>query len=661
MRKARLLIALALLLSGLAVVSAPAQAQPSWAPDVGATFNVPKPWGRKAERYRIVEKVDRAIRNARPGSTVLATSYLMDRWDTTNALINACRRGVKVRVILDESIYGRPAKKLIKYLNADNRVQTRKVEVKKLVKPAKGKKGKKKAGKKGKGTKPTYKTVTRTKRLPARTGRCNALRPDKRAAVVKRVRKKFEAEQQRKAECRAERAKRAEAKAEKRAERRAEKAKKKRNSPKAKEAREKRQKRWAEKWASMSKAERKKWKADKRRERLRAKEARAERAEKKAQQRKAKVKKRKAKARAELAKRTRKAIRRAARPQARQIPYGKAKRMARADLSTRASWGPDGSYVKMCKNACRSAHGAMHSKFYLFSETGNAKNVVMVSSSNLNKGGANLGWNDMWTMRSAPKSFRLYRKQHRKMTREKMGTKRGFTFKDKGTKSRFYPRIQGDKRKDPVMAELEQITCRTSVPVKTRSDKPAKAKDGKAKHKKATKGTKAKGAKGPQGTKAGKKGKKGKKKVAMKKVATQVHVSMFWWSGKRGERLAGQIIRLGKKGCNVKVNVGAPSRKVITRLRTAAQRGRIELWDSRHDLWGDELPDVRSHQKLVLVKGKYGKDPMTTRVFTGSMNWTGGALQFSDENTLMLTASSAYRAYLANWKKVRKKSRYVAG
>ena len=39
----------------------------------------------------------------------------------------------------------------------------------------------------------------------------------------------------------------------------------------------------------------------------------------------------------------------------------------------------------------------MHSKFYLFSRTGASQHVVMVSSSNLNRGGAVLGWNDMYT------------------------------------------------------------------------------------------------------------------------------------------------------------------------------------------------------------------------------------------------------------------------
>ena len=58
----------------------------------------------------------------------------------------------------------------------------------------------------------------------------------------------------------------------------------------------------------------------------------------------------------------------------------------------------------------------MHMKIYLFSQTGKSHDVVMVSSSNINRGGAELGWNDMYIMRGRPESYDEYVQQHLAMT-----------------------------------------------------------------------------------------------------------------------------------------------------------------------------------------------------------------------------------------------------
>ena len=55
------------------------------------------------------------------------------------------------------------------------------------------------------------------------------------------------------------------------------------------------------------------------------------------------------------------------------------------------------SYAKTCIQSCRGERGAAHSKIYLFSKTGKAKNVVMSGSANLTVAGAVNQWNDMYT------------------------------------------------------------------------------------------------------------------------------------------------------------------------------------------------------------------------------------------------------------------------
>ena len=101
-------------------------AQAAYEPPAGGTFNVPRPWGSDAERYRIVRTVEKAMKEAQgptaanPNPTIHISTYLLDRHQSVDAMIAACRRGIGVRVILDEDIVNRNSKRLIKTLNADN-------------------------------------------------------------------------------------------------------------------------------------------------------------------------------------------------------------------------------------------------------------------------------------------------------------------------------------------------------------------------------------------------------------------------------------------------------------------------------------------------------------------------------------------------------------
>jgi phosphatidylserine/phosphatidylglycerophosphate/cardiolipin synthase-like enzyme len=98
----------------------------AWAPTEGATFNVPRPYGTDAQRYKIIKRIERAIdetpraREGEPQPVILISTYLLDRKESVNGLIKACKRGVSVRVIIDEGIESRISKKLIRALNADN-------------------------------------------------------------------------------------------------------------------------------------------------------------------------------------------------------------------------------------------------------------------------------------------------------------------------------------------------------------------------------------------------------------------------------------------------------------------------------------------------------------------------------------------------------------
>lgn len=269
------------------------------------------------------------------------------------------------------------------------------------------------------------------------------------------------------------------------------------------------------------------------------------------------------------------------------------------------SWGKDGSYVKRCDGSCRGAGGNMHSKFFLFSRTGKAKKVVMVSSSNLNRGGALLGWNDLFVLPNRPKSFKKFAAIHREMTRDTRAGDKKVEVDDGPYTARFFPMRHASRRTDPTMKDLNKIRCHSKL------------------------------------------------------GRTEVHVSMFYWKGKRGNYILNKLFNLAHDGCKLSVIYGAPSRQIAGRLRAAAKDNVLDLYDSRWDFNEDGWNEVRTHAKYVLVKGTVGKDHEAYQVWTGSQNWVAGSLTKSDETTLNIATAPAYRQYLRNWVRIRNHSRQI--
>jgi phosphatidylserine/phosphatidylglycerophosphate/cardiolipin synthase-like enzyme len=278
-------------------------------------------------------------------------------------------------------------------------------------------------------------------------------------------------------------------------------------------------------------------------------------------------------------------------------------RSAKRPTKAAVTWGKDRSYVKRCIGSCRGAGGNMHSKFFTFSRTGKARHVVMVSSSNLNKGGAQGGWNDLFTIKNRKTTYRGYVRIHRDMTDDRRAGDKKVEVKDGPYVSRFFPMKNASKATDPTLRDLNKIECRSAM--------------------------------GP----------------------TRIHVSMFYWKGRRGNYLASKLLNLARAGCRVSMIYGAPSLEIAERLRNAADRRLINLWDSRWDRNEDGYSEVRTHAKYVLIRGTYRKDRKAHVVMTGSQNWVAGSLMRSDEVTLNVASRASYRDYLKNWTNVRKHSR----
>lgn len=268
----------------------------------------------------------------------------------------------------------------------------------------------------------------------------------------------------------------------------------------------------------------------------------------------------------------------------------------------RLKWGPDGSYVRFCNLSCRGIGAPNHTKYYTFTRTGTASNVIMVSSSNLNKGGATKGFNDLVVLKERKALIANFATVHAEMTEDTSNDKDGFLeFTQGNATARFYPKPKGP---DPVITDLNQVKC--------------------------------KGAGGGAG-RAGR---------------TAINVSMFRWNNERGFAIARKLVRLDDEGCDVQVMYGAPGNKVADILKASARRGGIKLWDTRWDFNDDQAVDLRVHHKYTLINGVYGKDTSSWRVHTGSANW-GQDLRAGDENTLTVVSRPLYNQYLADWNRIR--------
>ncbi len=261
-------------------------------------------------------------------------------------------------------------------------------------------------------------------------------------------------------------------------------------------------------------------------------------------------------------------------------------------------WGPDRSFVRFCQQGCRGPRSPNHTKFYVFTATGTAKNVVMVSSSNLNKGGANKGYNDLVILKNRAELVKNFAFVHAEMAEDSPNDKDGFLEYFQGNViARFYPKRSAG---DPVLADLAKVKC--------------------------------------QGANGG----------AGKNGRTKINISMFRWNNDRGIEIARKLVRLDRNGCDVRVIYGAPGSTVADILKTSARNGGVQLWDSRYDFNLDGEIDLRVHHKYMLISGYYGKDRSSWQVHTGSRNW-GQSLHAGDENTLNIESRAIYNQYLKNW------------
>ncbi len=255
------------------------------------------------------------------------------------------------------------------------------------------------------------------------------------------------------------------------------------------------------------------------------------------------------------------------------------------------------SFAYRCSHSCRG-NAILHSKFYLFSQAGKARDTVMVGSSNMTTNASGVQWNDLLTVNGKPALYAVFRRMFEEMVPD-IRRKSPLRVFDAGRyQAVFYPQPGANPSTDQAMKLLHTIHCRG-------------AQDG-----------------------AGRDGR------------TVVEINMHAWKGDRGMYLARQVHDLYNQGCIVRVLYSFMWRRTYQAL----VQGTGPRMDARRTIFPRPYTDIAavySHMKSIAVSGNVGNDPSSWVVWTGSANFSDLA-KYSDEVTLRVPTRAAYEKYAAH-------------
>jgi len=253
---------------------------------------------------------------------------------------------------------------------------------------------------------------------------------------------------------------------------------------------------------------------------------------------------------------------------------------------------PDPSYLKVCFQSCRKGAGNQHMKFYLFSETGDARDVVMVGSTNISRYAARTHFNDLFTQSNRSGMFRDYSFIHHQLAQDRRVGRVYRKYTDGDIVSEFGSVVARGPR-DPVVRRLKKVSC------------------------------------------AG---------------GTQIRVIMYAWVGDRGSYIARRMADLSRKGCDIKVILSQPSKDVKRTLTGGGipiRSADLDLDNNESTGFGETRWEKFTHEKWMTLNGGWNGQQQKI-VWTGSENWSG--LSFlNDEVTLKIPRGDVWAQYNAHF------------
>ncbi len=256
----------------------------------------------------------------------------------------------------------------------------------------------------------------------------------------------------------------------------------------------------------------------------------------------------------------------------------------------------DPSFVKVCYQSCRLGAGNQHMKFYLFSQAGAAKNVVMVGSTNLAGYAAGVHFNDLFTQTGRGGMFEGYSKVFRQLAEDRRVAKTYSVLTSGDLVTEFGPKQKSRGARDPIAQRLSKVRCSSG---------------------------------------SGK---------------TVIRIMMYAWGKQRGLYLARRVADLSRQGCNVRAILSGASKDVKTALRN----GRVGIRSADMNLdgdtstgFGDTAWDQFTHEKWMALSGSWSGSSQSV-VWTGSENWANLSYH-NDEVTLKIPRRGTYNAYIAHF------------
>ena len=260
------------------------------------------------------------------------------------------------------------------------------------------------------------------------------------------------------------------------------------------------------------------------------------------------------------------------------------------------------SYAKTCLGSCRGQRGAAHSKYYLFSKTGKAKNVVMQGSANLTVAGAVNQWNDLYTWVDNKRIYNFAVRVYHQMWQDSPVTDQ-YVYEDTGKDILGFTPLIGPagRTADPIQAMLAQVTCQ-----------------------------------GASNTHHGR---------------TIIRAAPDVMRNERGMAIATRLRDLWAQGCDVRIAYTVMGVDVFRFLNQPTARGVVPKKHLVQDFDGDGEFDNYFHLKALTINGVYAGNPAAYLTLNGSSNWSGFAA-VSDENFGIISRRNTtmkYQHFIDYW------------
>jgi phosphatidylserine/phosphatidylglycerophosphate/cardiolipin synthase-like enzyme len=237
------------------------------------------------------------------------------------------------------------------------------------------------------------------------------------------------------------------------------------------------------------------------------------------------------------------------------------------------------SWARTCASSCRGRSGAAHAKYYLFSRSGRARQVVIHGSSNLTTASTTNHWNDFYTTVNREAPYKFFVKVFSQMAKDRPVRSPYTSWTNGSDKFMFFP---GPKKYDPVMSLLDKVRCHGAT--NTRSHR------------------------------------------------TRLLIAPDVLREERGMRLGRKVWQLWQNGCDLRVGYTIVGGTVGRMMRRPGQRGRgVPMRHLVQDNNGDGMFDNYFHLKSMSVVGHIGRDRSNWLTLNGSSNWSGRGFR-SDEN-----------------------------